>query len=376
MEEAKKCIYHIPYYLNPEANSGSCVRPRKMLQAFKNIGYDVDVIMGYGKERKNKIKEIKKKIKMGTKYEFMYSESSTMPTLLTEKHHMPTHPFLDFGFMKFCKKRNIKIALYYRDIYWKFPFYGHDINKIKRNFAILMYKYDIKRYSKLLDILYLQTMKMAEHLPKYIGDIKIKTLPPGCEINNVIIENKKQYFKKEKNDINIFYVGGIEGNLYDIEPLLKMASEKEYVTITICCRKKEWERQKEKYGKYLNSRINIVHESGKELEKHYANADICSIYLPEEECRKFMLPIKLFEYMSNVTPIIATKRTETGKFVEKYDIGWSIECNENEISKLIETINKNRELINNKHENLLKIIEKNTWEERAKQVEKEIRMEQ
>ena len=111
MQDAKKrCIYHIPNYINPEGNSGSSLRPRKMLEAFKSIGYEVDYVMGYAEDRKKQIDNIKQNIKNGVKYEFMYSESSTMPTLLTEKNHLPTHPFLDFGFMKFCKKNGIKIG--------------------------------------------------------------------------------------------------------------------------------------------------------------------------------------------------------------------------------------------------------------------------
>ena len=121
----KKCIFHIPNSL--EGNYGSHVRPQKMMQAFKDIGYDVDVVMGYGKERKQSIKKIKKNIRAGMKYDFMYSESSTMPTLLTEKNHLPLYPLLDFSFFRFCKKNGIRIGLFYRDIYWKFQIYKESV---------------------------------------------------------------------------------------------------------------------------------------------------------------------------------------------------------------------------------------------------------
>ena len=62
---------------------------------------------------------------------FLYSESSTMPTSLTEPHHMPTHPFLDFSFFYFCKRNGIKIGLFYRDIYWKFEIYKEKVHGIK-----------------------------------------------------------------------------------------------------------------------------------------------------------------------------------------------------------------------------------------------------
>ena len=99
----KQIIFHIPNKLDKSQNSGSQIRPIKMIQAFKNIGYKVDLIMGTVKERKIQIKNLKQRINAGEKYEFLYSESSTMPTALTEPHHLPVAPFLDFDFFKYCK---------------------------------------------------------------------------------------------------------------------------------------------------------------------------------------------------------------------------------------------------------------------------------
>lgn len=89
-----------------------------------------------------------------------------MPTLLTEKNHLPSHPFLDFSFFKYLKKNNIKIGLFYRDIHWMFDFYGKGLNPIKKKLAILMYKYDLKKYSELLNIIYLPSLEMERFIPK------------------------------------------------------------------------------------------------------------------------------------------------------------------------------------------------------------------
>lgn len=373
IEQSKRCIFHVPNYINSEANSGSTRRPICMLQAFRDIGYEVDVVMGDAKTRKKQIKAIEENILNGVKYDFMYSEDSTMPTLLTEKHHLPTHPSLDFGFMKFCKKYHIKIGLYYRDIYWQFPFYGEKMNKLKKSFALWMYNYDIKQYRKIVDILYLQSMKMSKYLPKTIGDVTIKTLPPGGNFNEEQMEKRKQHFeKRDKNRLNIFYVGGI-GVLYDLEPLLKVVQQKQYIDLTICCRQKDWDIEKTRYEKYLNDRISIIHKSGKELGEYYQKADIASLYFPNDEYRKFVLPIKLFEYLENVTPIIATSGTEVAKFITDNDIGWAIPCNENSLSELLEKIHKNNDLLIGKYKNAIKVLPQNTWDERAKQVERELK---
>ena len=242
-----------------------------------------------------------------------------------------------------------------------------NLSRLKKFFAIQMYKYDIKQYGKLLDILYLQTMKMAEYLPNAIANINIKALPPGANYNNEKIEKRKKHFEKKSNDLNIFYVGGI-GVLYDLEPLLKVANKKEYIHLTICCRREDWEKEKLRYEKYLNNRIVIVHKSGKELEEYYENTDICNLYFTESEYRTFVLPIKLFEYLENVTPILAMDNTEAGKFVSKNKIGWSVSNEEGKLSELLDEINMNKELLKEKHKNAINVLKDNMWTTRAQQV--------
>ncbi len=77
----KKIIFHLPMEIDKNRPSGSQIRPLKILQAFKNIGYKVDIVMGDVKTRKRQIKKIKRNISNGVKYDFLYSESSTMPTV-------------------------------------------------------------------------------------------------------------------------------------------------------------------------------------------------------------------------------------------------------------------------------------------------------
>ena len=112
IKQEKRCIVHIPNHIEKSGKSGSNIRPIKMKQAFEENGYLVEYISGYGTERKVQINKIKRNIRNGIKYDFLYSESSTMPTLLTEKNHLPRYPFLDFSFFKFCKKNGIKIDFF------------------------------------------------------------------------------------------------------------------------------------------------------------------------------------------------------------------------------------------------------------------------
>lgn len=372
----KRCIFHLPNYINPNGKSGSQVRPMKMKEAFESIGYEVDFIMGYGKERKRKIREVKSNIKKGIRYEFCYSESSTMPTLLTERNHFPRFPTLDFGFIKFCRKNDIKIGLFYRDVFWKFEQYKKAVPWYQKIVTIPFYKYDLHMYNKLLDVLYLPSDKMKKYV-KECKTLLIKYLPPGSDYNSDCVEKRKEYFcKRDKKDIHIFYVGGVSG-IYDIIDFLKSAQNKEYLWITICCKKEEWMKEKERYQPYLTERIKVVHAFGKELEQYYAEADICSCYFDTERhaYMKMATPIKLLEYMSHVTPVLATQGSNAAEFIERYGIGWETAYSETGFTEWIEELYEHQEVIVQKHIKAVECLEKNTWAARALQVEKDLERE-
>ncbi|MCQ2265379.1 MAG: glycosyl transferase family 1, partial [Bacteroidales bacterium] len=194
------------------------------------IGYQVDVVEGPGCERKRLIKEIKQKIQSGVKYDFLYSESSVMPTLLTESHHFPIYPALDFSFFSFCKKNNIPIGLFYRDIHWRF------INKNKgwkQRVAKYFYKYDLKQYAKLLDVLFLPTLRMLPHIP-FSFLHQIVELPAGCDI----AATETHTFD---SPLQLLYIGGIGGN-YDLKTFLEAVKSSPSVHLTLCCRFSDWNR--------------------------------------------------------------------------------------------------------------------------------------
>ena len=193
-----KIIFHHPLPLDPSAKSASGIRPQRMLRAFKALGYEVDVVAGYAAQRGAVIKNIKKNISNGVKYDFVYAESSTMPTILTERHHLPTHPFIDWQFFRFCKKNGIPIGLFYRDIYWIFSSYGKGLNSLKIHLAKISYYFDLWVYNKTLQKLYLPSLKMGDYVP-VVDKAKFCALPPGHDAPTV-----KNNQKNEK--IKLFYV--------------------------------------------------------------------------------------------------------------------------------------------------------------------------
>src|SRR5262245_15032723 len=136
-----RMIFHHPLPVAPGAASGSGVRPLQMMEAFRSLGIEVDAVCGYAAERAQAIARVEHSLRLGTRYDFLYSESSTEPTLLTDRHHLPLHPWLDFGFLARLKARSVPLALFYRDIYWRFPEYGAALPWWKRWGGKLFYRF-------------------------------------------------------------------------------------------------------------------------------------------------------------------------------------------------------------------------------------------
>ena len=363
----KKIIFHLPFKILTNHASGTQIRPMKMKRAFEELGYHVDVVTGSGKDRMSSIEQLKKKIRQGEKYAFMYSESSTEPTLLTEPHHLPLYPSLDFNFFKFCKQNNIPIGLFYRDIYWNFPFYGDELPFFKTQIAKFFYRYDLKQYQKYLSVLYLPSVQMLSYIPAKF-DMKVAALPPAAEITN---EDELALMSKKNNEIkgiHILYVGGV-GDLYKLDLLMASVSERPSIQLIVCCRPEEWAIHSHRYEKFLLAgNITIVHKKGEELTTLFEQTNVASIFLEPSEYRNFAMPVKVFEYIQNVKPIISTSKNAVAEIVEKNDIGWSIDYQKPALDNLLDELLNDEQQIKDKAQNILRIIPDNKWVSRAKQV--------
>lgn len=362
----KKIIFHHPLPLNPNATSASGIRPLRMLEAFKSLGYQVDVVSGYSNERKRAIKVIKKNIKSGVKYDFVYSESSTMPTVLTDPHHLPLHPLMDFMFFRFCKRNNIKTGLFYRDIYWVFESYSKNLNWVKSTVAKLSYKYELYFYNRYLEKLYLPSMAMGDYIP-IVSEKKYVALPPGHDVTK---DNVQPVYIINRNDkIKIFYVGGMVG--YNMHFLVSVINNRDDIELTICTRLNEWKAVKSEYPA-LSENIKVIHKVGKEMVQVLQSNHLVSVYIKPEEYRDFAVPFKLFEYLGNRKPVIASQGTLAGKFVSENGIGWTIPYNKNDLNVLLDNLVSNPDLIIDITKKMDEIAENNTWQARAKQVVKDL----
>ena len=133
-----RLIFHIPLKIDRNDPSASQIRPQKLMKAFADLGWEMDVVEGSGRDRKQQIAKIKRKIRQGVHYDFVYSESSTMPTLLTEPHHLPIYPCLDFGFLSFCKRHGIPWVCSTAIYTGSTPIRERDLSKGWRDISISM----------------------------------------------------------------------------------------------------------------------------------------------------------------------------------------------------------------------------------------------
>jgi glycosyltransferase involved in cell wall biosynthesis len=361
-----KCLFYLPYKLDEHGRGARMLRPRKMLEAFREIGYEVYAIEGDSATRRRLIRDAKHRVSSGERFDFMYSESHTMPTLLTDAHHLPTHPFMDFGFFSFVKRHGIAIGLFYPDIYWKFDNYAPDLPAWKRVGALLNYRYDIAQYERLLSKFYVSDMKVCDYLGVDRLSQIASELPPGAENLRV---SRPPYTERDFrcDPLEIFYVGGL-GNQYQIAELIRAVSEVEQTKLTICCRELEWQKELPSLERYLCDRVIVIHKTSDELEPYYAKADLCSLMFKPDIYIEMAKPFKAYEYLAHEIPVLSTKGTAIGDFVETNAIGWNIEYSADTIAGIMRAILDCPDLLAEKANNCRLVKSGSLWTSRASQV--------
>lgn len=88
---SKVMIFHAPYPMETNPTSASRLRPLRMREAFKTLGYDVIDVSGTTPQRRQALKSLRKTLKSGLRPDFFIlrtppNQTSLLPVLKMALH--------------------------------------------------------------------------------------------------------------------------------------------------------------------------------------------------------------------------------------------------------------------------------------------------
>ncbi len=368
IESRALIVFHHPGPVEPNGRAGSQVRPWQLLEAFREAGHHVVPVVGYGAKRKSMIGKVYDALKSGQKIAFVYSESRSIPTLMTEPSRLPRFPTMDFRFLRTMRKAGVPVGVFYRDVFWRFPMYRTMLSWFGRAMTIPLYWYDWLWYERVVDHLFLPSKRMSLHLPTSWPLERLSPLPPG------IVSPTSADFNKRSPRVGLLqflYVGGVRPPSYDLTPLLTAMHGLPNARLTLCCRPEEWKAVKPAYAPLINDQIDVVHRTGEGLRELYANADVFSLVRQPHEYLDFAVPVKLFESLGFGLPILTLAGTEAARIVDRYDLGWVLEDAEC-IRPLVERLQCRPALLAEKRAAVSRAQHKHTWAARVREIASEL----
>ena len=238
--------------------------------------------------------------------------------------------------------------------------YGEGVPKAKQLVAQAMYRYDLLAYRQCLDVLFLPSLRMGEWVD--VGDrVKKVALPPGHDIDETPTATPP-------SPLSMFYVGGL-GSLYDLRAFCEAVASVPEASLTICTRPKEWEQARKDYEPLTGNNIKVVHANGKkELEPYFAAANVAVLAMAPHEYRDFAAPLKLFEYIGNGKPIIATEGTFVGDVVTRDELGWTVQASVDEFAALLEQLTQHPERVDAARDRVMAARDQHTWAARVEEL--------
>lgn len=356
-------IFHHPLPITSEGASGSRVRPYRMLQAFCSLGYEVEVVAGYAADRGRKMRRLREENREGRCFAFAYAESSTMPTVLTEPHHIPVRPFLDFGFFRWLKGTYVPLGLFYRDVYWRLDHYRRQVAGPKWAAAVLLYHHEWRQFRRWVDHLFLPSLSMRDALPSEWPGERVSALPPGCDVQ--LTEWHPGIGNRDH--LQLFYVGGVSPPLYDLRGMVEAVQAVNGVSLTLCCRADEWSQIAGEYPPTEGTAVRVLHTRGDALASYYSGSAAFLLFRRPDPYLDFAMPVKVFEALGFGLPLITGAGTAVARFVEREQLGWVVRTQE-ELRDLLTRLRDHPQELTRARERVRVARERHTWEVRARTV--------
>lgn len=361
----RRMIFHHPLPLFPDAASASGIRPVQMKRSFEELGYEVWEVTGYTRERAERAADVRYAMRCGTRFDFCYSESSTMPMTMTNPTHLPSRPFLDLGFFRSLRKNGIPVGQFLRDIYWVFPEYRESLSFLKVHAALAAYEWDLRTLRRHVDRVFLPSLKVGEYIN--LGNVPVSALEPG--------HGHVEPLPGPDTGLSLFYVGGIgfDYKLHELFAAVKQAWEKNLdVLLIVCLRPEDWGAVKHEYEQWECPAIEVVHGHGNVLQEYFERTNIATIVVDLDEYWKLGVPVKLYDYIGAGKPVMVTKGSLAGDMVERMEVGWTVDNSSEAVIKLLERLANDPQEIQRVRDRVLAQRDAYTWRERARQAAEEL----
>lgn len=357
-----KLLYITFIDLNNSPTSGSAVRPLKMQCAFEKLGLEVVTVSGMNNNipiRREAVKIIKKRI------------AAWMPDLCyIEPPSGPMFYHGDLRLIRFLHKTGIPTSIFYRDAYWKYPEYSAERNlsvvgKLKRIVIKYMQIHQWSIFRKNIDLIYFPSQTMAKEFDCLHKDV----LPPGAFI--------PEFTDKEElsSPLQFIFVGGAArnyGTFLTLEAFEKLNKPDVRAKVFYICPEEQWNGlgiDKENYSDWLE----VIHTSGDEnLRPYYEKADVALLTAPRTFYRDFAVPVKIYEYISYLKPVLVTDCTETARIVIENKVGWVTKDDVESVEKQLEYLCDHQDEIEKIKHGMEQARTNNMWVSRAEKVIKDL----
>ncbi len=340
-------ILYVCYTDLDNSQSGSSVRPQKMLHAFEELGYEILLLSGDQRRMNERRRSVQGIFTALGRYspDFCYIE---LPS-------GPIQGFADRRLLMRLSRLGIPTAAFYRDAYYRLaPWWN--LALYKKITVRFLHSVDIGILRRCCDIVYFPSRTMAS-----LFDFPQKgVLPPACE----------RLFLKPREDPRVcIYVGGLS-RWYGTDLMLRafeMLNRGGNYPLILVCRESETIEIEPRYRSA--SWLTISHASGKELEGFYARADIGLYCGRRDQYMNLSMPVKLFGYLSYGLPVVVTNCTEVASFVRKNGVGLVVTDDSHAIAAGVRDMVANPTAYRRYYDNLVQAIKSDhLWIHRAGKV--------
>ena len=190
-------------------------------------------------------------------------------------------------------------------------------------------------------------------------------------IPNYPQKEKFKNFNRVKSDkFRISYTGYVR-HYIPLLNLIKAANGLENIEVSINGSGDAYEKLKKEEGKLKNFVLTGSYNHD-DIAKFYENSDMLYVvYNKGNKNDETAFPTKFYEAMITNTPVIVSKNTDMGDYVEKNDIGITVDGTDYlDIKAKLEPIVNNKEILKQKSENINKISSKFIWENIVRNLDK------